>query len=439
MSEVRVVLTGIGLLTGLGATREATWNAVRQGKSAVRPLDFPRDEPPFWGCASPLVVPPDREPVLDLLDHVTDEAIVDSRFVENEYRPERLGVLIGSSKGGIRSLGRLHDLLCLAETRTGSEPSRCLSPFPPERRPPSKSGQAETAEAWSRSSPSAGASRLARRIGAIGACLTPVAACATGLLAVLQGAELIRRGVVDAVFAGSVDAALEPILLRSFRTMRVLAPSTGEPTAAIRPWDRNRRGFLVGEGGAVFVLETADRARARGVLPYAEIAGGAIGADAHHETALNPDPAGLAHVLTSSLEHSRLAAHEIDLMNVHGTATRSNDVLECLAVRRAFGRFADRISCTANKGQIGHVLGAAGSAELALTCLALRDGFVPPTINLTDPDPLCDLDATPNVGRERTIHAALKFSIGFGGHLAAAVLHRHGSGPYREKPEARLA
>jgi 3-oxoacyl-[acyl-carrier-protein] synthase II len=416
MSEVRVVLTGIGLLTGLGATREATWNAVRQGKSAVRPLDSPRDDPPFWGCPSPLIVPADREPVLDLLGHVADEAIADSRFGETEYSPERLGVLIGSSKGGIRSLGRLHDLLR-------------------DRHAP----ESQVVESWMRSSPSAGASRIARRFDARGACLTPVAACATGLLAVLQGAELIRRGVVDAVFAGSVDAALEPILLRSFRTMRVLAPSTGEPAAAIRPWDRNRRGFLVGEGGAVFVLETADRARARGVIPYAEIAGGAIGADAHHETALNPDPAGLAHILTSSLEHSRLAAHEIDLMNVHGTATRSNDVLECLAIRRAFGRFADRISCTANKGQIGHLLGAAGSAELALTCLAMRDRFVPPTINLTDPDPLCDLDATPLVGRERTIHAALKSSIGFGGHLAAAVLHRQGSGPYREKPEARLA
>jgi 3-oxoacyl-(acyl-carrier-protein) synthase len=413
MSEVRVVLTGIGLLTGLGATREATWSAVKQGKCAVRLLEFLHDPQPFWGCPSPVRIPEDREPVLDLLDLVVDEAISDSRLDGFDCKPDRFGVLIGSSKGGIRSLSRLHGLLRDREI-----------------------SEAEIAEAWSRSPPSAGANHIARRFGARGPCLTPVAACATGLVAVLQGAELIRHGVCEMVIAGSVDAALEPILLRAFRTMRVLAPTIGEPHEAIRPWDRNRRGFLVGEGGAVFVLEREDRASSRGVLPYAEIAGGAIGADAYHETALNPDPAGLSHVLTSSLERSRVSPSGIDCINVHGTATRSNDVLECLAIRRAFGRWADGISCTANKGQIGHLLGAAGSAELALTCLAMRDEFVPPTVNLTDPDPLCDLDATPLVGRKRPIHAALKLSIGFGGHLVAAVLNRPGPGPYREGSEA---
>jgi 3-oxoacyl-(acyl-carrier-protein) synthase len=254
-------------------------------------------------------------------------------------------------------------------------------------------------------------------------------------VAVLQGAEMIRHGVCDTVIAGSVDAALEPILLRAFRTMRVLAPAVGEPHAAIRPWDRERRGFLVGEGGAVFVMEREDRARARGVLPYAEVAGGAMGADAHHETSLNPDPTGLAHVLTSSLARAGVSPSEIDTINVHGTATRSNDILECRAIRRAFGTHAGGISCTANKGQIGHLLGAAGSAELAITCLSMRDGFVPPTVNLTDPDPLCDLDATPLVGRRRAIDAALKLSIGFGGHLVSAVLYRRGPGPYRERRE----
>jgi 3-oxoacyl-(acyl-carrier-protein) synthase len=255
------------------------------------------------------------------------------------------------------------------------------------------------------------------------------------LIAVLQGTDLIRRGICDVVIAGSVDAALEPILLRAFRTMRVLAPSVGEPSEAIRPWDRRRRGFLVGEGGAALILERADRAVNRGITPYAEIAGGAIGADAHHETALNSDPSGLAHVLTSALQNAKVSPHLIDFINLHGTATPTNDVLECRAIRRSFGPSAERISCSASKGQIGHLLGAAGSAELALTCLAMRDGFVPPTVNLTDPDPACDLDATPLVGRARTIDAALKFSIGFGGHLVAAVLHRLGPGPFRRGME----
>ena len=417
MPEVRVVVSGIGLLTGLGPTRETTWNAMKQGRCAVRPLPIPVGDgsPPFWGCPSPVEVSADREPVLDLLDRVVDEAIADARILESRPDPERLGVLIGSSKGGIRSLSRLHGLV---RDRNAS--------------------QHEIAAAWLSSSPGAGASRIAARLDARGPCVAPVAACATGLVAVLQGADLIRRGVCDVVLAGSVDAALEPILLRAFRTMRVLAPSLGQPHEAIRPWDRQRRGFLVGEGGAVLVLEREDRARRRGIAPYAEIAGGAIGADAHHETALNPDPAGLAHVLTSSMQNAKMSSRQIDFINLHGTATPTNDVLECRSIRLAFGPWADGISCSASKGQIGHLLGAAGSAELALTCLAMRDGFVPPTVNLTDPDPSCDLDATPLVGRVRTIDAALKLSIGFGGHLVAAVLHRFGPG-FRDGMEASRA
>ena len=418
MSEVRVVVSGIGLLTGLGPTRETTWSALKQGLCAVQPLSIPAggDAPPFWGCPSPVVVSPGREPVLDLLDIVVDEAIADARILESKPDPERLGVLIGSSKGGIRSLSRLHGLV---RDRNASE--------------------REIADVWHSASPGAGASRIAARLDARGPCLAPVAACATGLVAVLQGSDLIRRGVCEVVIAGSVDAALEPILLRAFRTMRVLAPSIGEPHEAIRPWDRRRRGFLVGEGGAVLILEREDRARSRGIVPYAEIAGGAISADAHHETALNPDPAGLAYVLTSSLANAKMSSREINFINLHGTATPTNDVLECRAIRQAFGVLADGISCSASKGQIGHLLGAAGSAELALTCLAMRDGFVPPTVNLTDPDPSCDLDATPLVGRARTIDAALKLSIGFGGHLVAAVLHRFGPGPFRKGREANRA
>jgi 3-oxoacyl-[acyl-carrier-protein] synthase II len=160
------------------------------------------------------------------------------------------------------------------------------------------------------------------------------------------------------------------------------------------------------------------------VRPYAEFAGGAFGADAFHETALNPDPSGLAQLIVRAVENASTRPSEIDLVNVHGTATRANDPLECRALRRALGAHAERVSCSANKSQIGHLLGAAGAAELAITCLSVRDGFVPPTLNLDDADPACDLDATPHVGRERSIRAALKLSIGFGGHLAAAVVRR---------------
>jgi 3-oxoacyl-[acyl-carrier-protein] synthase II len=251
---------------------------------------------------------------------------------------------------------------------------------------------------------------------------------------VLQGADLIRRGVCDVVLAGSADASLEPFVLGAFRRMKILARDDDDASRAVRPWDRKRSGFLVGEGGALFVLERAAAAGRRGVVPYAEIAGGALGADAHHETDLNPDPDGLAHVIRQALGRSGVRPDEVDHVNVHGTATRANDPIECRALRLALGEAADRVACSANKSQIGHLLGAAGAAELAITCLALRDGFVPPTLNLTDPDPACDLDATPLVGRSRPIRAALKLSIGFGGHLAAAVLRRQGTGPDVRSP-----
>jgi 3-oxoacyl-[acyl-carrier-protein] synthase II len=248
-----------------------------------------------------------------------------------------------------------------------------------------------------------------------------VAACATGLVAALQGAALIRRGACDLALVGGSDASLEPILLAAFRRMKALA-RVDDPQIAVRPWDRDRSGFLVGEGAAVLVLERLDHARARGITPYAELAGGAIGSDAYHETGLNPDPSGLARVIAQALEASGLGPSEIDAVNVHGTATLGNDPLECRAIRRAFGPEADRLACTANKAQIGHLLGAAGSAELAIAGLSVRERFVPPTLNLDHPDPACDLDGTPRIGQARPIRAILKLSIGFGGHLAAAVL-----------------
>jgi 3-oxoacyl-[acyl-carrier-protein] synthase II len=197
-----------------------------------------------------------------------------------------------------------------------------------------------------------------------------------------------------------------------------------DPKRAVRPWDEDRSGFLVGEGAAVLVLERLDHAKARGASVYAELLGGALGSDAFHETGLDPDPSGLARVIARSLEASNLGPADIDAVNVHGTATRSNDPLECRAIRRAFGPEADRLVCSANKAQIGHLLGAAGSAELAISALSVRHGFLPPTLNLDRADPACDLDGTPHLGRELPIRALLKLSLGFGGHLAAAVLRR---------------
>jgi len=347
----------------------------------------------------PFPIPPDLDPALAYLDDAAAEALADARLVGPD--PDRTAVLIGLSKGGVRSLARGLDLI-----RAGVGDDEAL------------------ARAWSQSWPSSGAARLAARYGFRGPCLAPVAACATGLVAVLRAADLIRRGDCDVALAGGADASLEPIILASFRRMKVLAGPGPDPARAVRPWDRRRSGFLVGEGSAILVLERLDGARARGARPYALVAGGAMGSMAHHPTAVDPDPSALAGAIRRALDAAGVGPSGLDAVNVHGTATPGNDSYECRALRMALGAEAGRPACSANKAQIGHLLGAAGSAELAIAALSVRDGFAPPTLNLDDPDPDCDLDGTPHVGRSVPIRALLKISIGFGGHLAVAVLRR---------------
>lgn len=408
-----VVVTGVGLVTSLGEDRESTWTALRASLSGARRLDWLRAERerPYLGC--PVLPPgdPDYDPIFTYLERAADEAASDANLYNKPpLDRHRAATLIGLSKGGFRSLTRAHRAVL------DRDDDRINHRDLPEWPGPSL---------WEWSWPSAGAAWVARRQEFQGPCLAPVAACATGLVAVLQGASLIRRGVCDVALAGSADASLEPMLLASFRKMRVLARDLdGDPAETLRPWDRSRSGFLVGEGAAVLVLERADHAQARGVLPYAEVLGGALGSDAYHMTDLNPDPTDLAALIGRAFDNAGVAPDEIDHVNVHGTATRVNDPLECRALRLALGQHADRVVCSANKSQIGHLLGAAGAVELAITCLAIRDQFASPTLNLTDPDPACDLDGTPLVGRPLPIRTALKLSIGFGGHLAAAVLRR---------------
>ena len=405
----RVLVTGIGLVTSLGMSREITWSNLRAGRSGARAIAMP------WGSAGPpafgFPVPHSDHRPSEQVFKAAMEAVRDAR-IDPRHDPmidrDRAGAVIGFSKGDLLRLTRAH-----AQVLAGQELA--------------------ARAAWTFAWPNGPAAMFAHVFDLRGPCLAPVAACATGVIAALQGADLIRRGVCDVVLVGAGDSPLEPLVLAAFRKLRVLARVAGDPAAAVRPWDRGRSGFLPGEGGAVLVLEREEHARARGALPYAELRGGASGSDAYHETDLDPDPTGLAALIRRALDQASVEPADLDHVNLHGTATRPNDRLECRALRLALGPHADAVACSANKAQIGHLLGAAGAAELALTCLAIRDGFVPPTLNLTDPDPECDLDATPLVGRARPIRAALKLSIGFGGHLAAAVLRRP-DGPRRDAP-----
>jgi 3-oxoacyl-(acyl-carrier-protein) synthase len=262
----------------------------------------------------------------------------------------------------------------------------------------------------------------ASRHGLYGPRLSHSTACASGLIAVLTAVRAIQDGQCDLALAGSAEA-ITPLFAAGFHQMRVLA-NHDDPRQACRPFDLDRQGFVMGEGGAMFVLERLSDALARRAQIYAEVAGGRLLATAHHVTGLDMESDALVHLISDTLDTSGLSAGDIGYINVHGTATQQNDLAEARAIRRAMGSAADLLCVSATKSILGHLINAAGSVELAITALAMRDGFVPPTLNLTRPDPECDLDCIPLVGREKPFVCALKLSVAFGGTLAAVALKR---------------
>ncbi len=391
-----VVITGIGLITPLGIDRESSWRAIRAGCSGLRLLKL-ADGQEVVGA--PVPIEHDNRPgwVHGLVERVCDEAVQDARLNLSRLDRDRTGCVIG-----VAGFPREVDL-----TRV-------------------KTNQPEAGESWSTSLPNHAASVISSRYRLWGPCLSTAAACATGLIAVLRAADCIRDGYCDVMFAGCADASLDRFTVSGFQRMRVLAEANGKPAQqAVRPFDRSRRGFAIGEGAAMFVLERLSHALRRGAPLYAVLAGGHIGADAYHVTHLDPDASHLAWMIARALHQAGVTPEEVDYINAHGTGTLQNDQAEARAIKRAFGAAISRVRLSASKSMIGHLLTAAGGVELAITALAVRDGFAPPTINLTDPDPeVAELNCVPNRGVEMPIHTALKLSIAFGGHFGAAVL-RH--------------
>jgi 3-oxoacyl-[acyl-carrier-protein] synthase II len=270
---------------------------------------------------------------------------------------------------------------------------------------------------------------LASEHGVRGPVLVPSAACATGLISLIRGAALIRDATCDAVLAGSSDWSLSPGYLAGYRRLGVLAKAVGDPATACRPYDRRRSGFVVGCGAGVLVLEDWERARQRGAAIHAEWLGSALAGDAFSMVDVATSGETPARVIRDALRRSGLRPADLDAVSLHGTGTRANDVAETAALHRALGETAGRVSCFSLKGSIGHLLGAAGSVETATLVRALRSQIVPPTMNLEQPDPQCDLDYTPGRPRPRAIRHALKLSLGFGGACAAAILRWPGVEP----------
>lgn len=396
----RAVVTGVGLLTSVGSDRESTWRALKRGECGTRRLAgirVGRGEPAFGAPALGPSGDGAVEPVLSLALTAAGEALVDSGLELDATNRDRVGCIVGSSKGGLASLRRMFAV---------------------------SDNDSSAAVFWQNFLPHAAASAVASRFDLTGPLECPIAACATGLVTVLKAVDYIRDGSCDVVLAGCADASLEPSVLAAFHRMGVLARGFDDPQRACRPFDARRNGFLVGEGAGMFVVESVAHARRRGATVYAELLGGTTMAEAGDVTRLDCESPTLSRLITTVLRRAELAPDEVGYVNLHGTATRQNDVYETRSLKRALGSAVWRIPLSGTKPMIGHTLGASGGIELAVCLLAMRDGIVPPTINLDEPDRECDLDYTPGVARRRAVETAMKLSLGFGGHVAGVALRK---------------
>lgn len=408
----RVVITGIGLVTPLGNSLQSNWEAICSGRSGIGTITR-FDASGFVSRIAGEVR--DFEPTAYIekkevkkMDAFTQYAVAASQMavddsllrVESVDR-ERIGVVIGVGMGGIATI---EEGLALFE----KDSLKRLSPFFIPRL------IANMAPA-----------QVAMRFGAQGVNMATTSACASGGHAVGEAARLIRMGYQDVMLCGGSEAGVTPLCVAGFAAMRALSTRNSEPSRASRPFDRERDGFVVGEGAGILVLEHLEMAQARGARVYAEVVGYGANSDAYHITSPSPHGEGAARCMRLAMADARLRYDEIDYINAHGTSTPHNDVNETQAVRQAFGEHAYRLAMSSTKSMTGHALGAAGAIEAAFTALALYHQVLPPTINYEVADPECDLDYVPNQARPASIRAALSNSFGFGGTNACLALRRY--------------
>lgn len=399
-NDRRVVITGIGVIASIGHSRETVWQAIQRGECGIRRLTGVPSIPDGMMLGATADVEgefPGQLKNIPMCRQTAAEALADARIHFPRVDRDRFGCSIGAHMG---------DADYVVERR-GLEAQL----IPAGKQP-----------WWQQWFPNTACTMVANDYRLLGPRLSNSTACATGTIAILKAVRAINDGQCDIALAGSSEA-IHPLFAAGFYNMGVLADHEN-PALACRPFDAERSGFVMGEGAAMFVLETLEHARERGAAIYAEILGGHLMSDARHVTSLDADSDTLSELIGTTLKSSQLAPRDVAYINAHGTGTKQNDLLETRGIRAAFGRAANSVCVSANKSMLGHLVNASGSVELAITALALRDGFAPPTLNLTHPDPECDLDCIPLVGRVQPLEHALKLSIAFGGHLAAVALRR---------------
>jgi 3-oxoacyl-[acyl-carrier-protein] synthase II len=407
----RVVVTGIGLVSALGIGTEATWEGLCAGRSGVTPITkFDASAFAARIAAEVKGFDPlqfvDRKDVkkMDTFIHyaiaASQFALADAGLVIGPANATRVGVFIASGIGGFGTIEREHQALLEGGPRR-------ISPF---------------------FIPAAiinlAAGQVSIRTGAKGPNLATSTACAASAHAVGEACEMIRRGAADAMIVGGSEAAITPMGVGGFAAMRALSTRNDEPERASRPFDKDRDGFVIGEGSGVLVVEELESARRRGARVYAEVAGYGATADAFHITAPSEDGDGAVRVMAAALESAGIGPEAVQYINAHGTSTPFNDKLETLAIRTLFGEHADRLSVSSTKSMTGHTLGAAGGIEAGVTALAVFHQTMPPTINQDTTDPECTLDYVPWKARTAPILYAMSNSFGFGGTNAALLLRR---------------
>ena len=406
----RVVITGMGAITPLGNDVETFWASLKKGVNGIHKIES--FDTSAYDCRiggevhgfDPKTVfknPKDvrrTDRFAQLAMAAAKMAMADSAIEMAQENPDRFGVIVSSGIGGLKTLEDQYTVLL------SKGPSRVSAFTIPMLISNMASGL------------------ISMEFGMRGPNMCIVTACATSNNAIGESWRMIKFGDADVFLAGGSEAAIIPIGLAGFSAMKALSTRNDDPEHASRPWDRDRDGFVIGEGAGVMVVEELERAKKRNAKIYCELVGYGLSADAHHMTAPPPDGGGAAKAMQLALEHAGLSIDQVDYINAHATSTGLGDVAETRAIKAVFRERAKSVSISSTKSMTGHLLGGAGAVEMAACALAIRDGVIPPTINLDNPDEECDLDFTPHTAREKKVSVALNNSFGFGGHNATLVV-----------------
>ncbi len=411
MNNRRVVVTGMGAITPIGIGLTASWQGMLNGKNGISHISH------FDASSFPCSVAGEVDNFV-LGEHFPEkttrkmdrfmqiglacgnEAIRDSALVITASNAPRVGAYIGSGIGGVNTIESTTELL-------REKGARRISPFYiPMTITNMISGNLSIVH------------------GLQGPNLSMVTACSTGTHAIGEAGRLIEYGDADVMIAGGAEAPISPTALAGFASARALSSRNDDPESASRPWDTGRDGFVMGEGAGVLVLEEYEHAKKRGARIYAELIGFGLSGDAYHITSPSPDGEGASRCMNNALSNAKVEATQVQYLNAHGTSTPLGDVIETRAVKRSFGAHAKKLLISSNKSMIGHLLGAAGGVEAAMTVMSIYEQAIPPTINLLDQDPECDLDYVPGEARTHKIEVALSNSFGFGGTNGTLVFRR---------------